>query len=115
MKKGCFVKTIVFLTLVTAVLLYLINYKFNSIIINPGKKIIINQMTDQMHFVKKSPEKDSLKNLIRIYVERLKTLDKVSKRQIGDFADTLEIALKDSVINRSEYEHLYHILNQKVN
>ena len=63
MKKGCFVKSIILLTVLTAVLLYLINYKFNDIIINPGKNFIINQVTQEMEFVKSSPEKDSLKEL----------------------------------------------------
>ncbi len=115
MKKGCFVKSIFILTVLTAVILYLINNKFESMIINPGKDFAINQMTKEMHFVKASPEKDSLKNLIRNYVARIKSFDKVSERRIGNFADSLKIALKDSVINQSEYNNLYHILNQKEN
>ena len=115
MKKGCFVKTIIFLTVITAVLLYLINHKFSALITNPGKDFLISQMNKEMRFVRSSPEKDSLKNLITVYVKKMKSLDKVSEHQIGDFADSLKIALKDSVINESEYKNLYHILNRKEN
>ncbi len=115
MKKGCFVKSIILLTVLTAVLLYLINYKFNDILINPGKKFIINQVTEEMSFVKSSPEKDSLKALIRNYVNRVKTLNNISSRQIGNFADSLKMALKDSIITKSEYGNLYRMLNRKVN
>ena len=115
MKKGCFVKSIIFLTVLTAVLLYLINYKFNDMIINPGKNFVINRMTKEMEFVKASPEKDSLKELISNYVKSIKSIDKLSENKIDNFTDSLKIALRDSVINQSEYKHLYKILNQKVN
>ena len=115
MKKGCFVKTIIFLTIITAVLLYMINYKFDNIILNPSKQIIINRISQELSIVKESPEKDSLKLLIRNYIMRVKKVKSFSGREIGHFVDSLKIALADSVIDRHEYKNLYMILNRKVN
>lgn len=114
MKKGCFVKIIVLLTILTAVVLYLINNKFDNIVFNPGKKILINQINRDLEFVKDSPQKDSLKLLINNYIMEIKNINSVSGKQINLFADSLKVALKDSIIDEREYKKLSEMLNKKV-
>jgi hypothetical protein len=114
MKKGCFVKIIVLLTILTAVVLYLINNKFDNLVFNPGKKILINQINRDLEFVKDSPQKDSLKLLINNYIMEIKNINSVSGKQINLFADSLKVALKDSIIDEREYKKLSVMLNKKV-
>jgi|YelNatPaOPRAMG01_1025707.scaffolds.fasta_scaffold00174_34 hypothetical protein len=114
MKKGCFVKIIVLLTILTAVVLYLINNKFDNLVFNPGKKILINQINRDLEFVKDSPQKDSLKLLINNYIMEIKNINSVYGKQINLFADSLKVALKDSIIDEREYKKLSVMLNKKV-
>ena len=39
MRKGCFIKSVVFVTILIAVIIYLIEYKFDDWIVRPGKKL----------------------------------------------------------------------------
>ncbi|MGD1007655.1 MAG: hypothetical protein ABR980_10545 [Ignavibacteriaceae bacterium] len=114
MKKGCFLRTIIIITILTAVVLYLITHKFNEVILNPGKSLIISQINRDMEYVKDSPEKDSLQLLIKDYIRGIKKVDNLSDKSIGEFLDTLKIALSDSVIDKREYKSLYKILKPKV-
>jgi tRNA C32,U32 (ribose-2'-O)-methylase TrmJ len=114
MKKGCFLRIIIIITILTAVVLYLVTYKFNEVILNPGKSLIINQINRDLEYVKDSPEKDSLKQLIKDYIHSIKKVDKLSDKSIGEFIDTLRVALSDSVIDDREYKSLYNILHTKV-
>lgn len=113
MKKGCFVKTIVVLTIFTAVILYIVNRKFNEVILNPSKSLIINQINRDLNYVKDSPQKDSLQILIKDYITGIKKIDNVSDKSISEFIDTLKEALQDSTIDSTEYKKLYKILKPK--
>ena len=113
MKKSCFLRIIIFLTILTAVILYLVTNKFNEVILNPGKSLIINQINRNLNYVKDSPEKDSLQVLIKDYILGIKKVDSLSESSIGEFVDSLKVALKDSVIDNKEYKSLYKILKSK--
>ncbi len=113
MKKGCFVQTIIILTIVTAAVLYIVNNKFNEVIFNPSKSLIINQINKDLNYIKESPEKDSLKVLISNYIKNLKSFKNISDQPIGRFVDSLKVALSDSVIDKREYKNLSKILKSK--
>jgi tRNA C32,U32 (ribose-2'-O)-methylase TrmJ len=113
MKKGCFIQIIIVLTIVTAAVLYIVNNKFDEIIFNPGKSLIVNQITKDLNYVKETPEKDSLRSLITSYIKNLKSFKSISKKPIERFVDSLKIALKDSIINKREYKNLSKILRSK--
>ncbi len=113
MKKGCFVKTIIILTIFTAVILYIVNRRFNEVILNPSKSLIINQINRDLNYVKDSPEKDSLQILIKDYITGIKKINNISDKSIGEFIDSLKEALKDSTIDSAEYKKLYKILQPK--
>ena len=114
MKKSCFLRAIIILTILTAVILYLVTHKFNEVILNPSKSLIISQINRDLNYVKDSPEKDSLQLLIKGYILGIKKIDNLSDKSIGEFIDTLKEALKDSVIDKREYKSLYKILKTKV-
>ena len=113
MKKGCFIKLIAILTIATAVLLYIVNNKFNEVILNPSKRLIISQINRDLNYVKDSPEKDSLQYLIKDYITGIKRVNNLHDKSLKEFIDSLQEALRDSVIDNREYRMLYSILKQK--
>ncbi len=113
MKKSCFIRSIIILTILTAVILYLINHKFSELVVNPGKHLIINQINKDFEYVKDTPEKDSLKLLINNYIFKIKNLNNLSDKTVGDFADSLQNALQDSIIDRREFNSLSRLLKRK--
>jgi tRNA C32,U32 (ribose-2'-O)-methylase TrmJ len=114
MKKGCFIQIIVVLTIVTAAVLYIVNNKFDEIIFNPSKSLIVNQITKDLNYVKDTPEKDSLRSLITNYINNLKSIKSISKEPIEKFVDSLKVALQDSIIDKREYKNLSKILKSKI-
>jgi hypothetical protein len=113
-RKSCFLRAIIILTILTAVILYLVTQKFNEVVLNPGKSLIISQINRDLDYVKDSPQKDSLKLLIKGYILGIKKVNNISNESVGRFIDTLKTALKDSVIDEREYKTLYKILTTKV-
>lgn len=113
MKKSCFIKLIFLLTIFTAAMLYIVNHKFNEVIFNPSKRLIINQVNRDLNYVKDSPEKDSLQILIKNYITGVKKIDNLSDSSLGEFIASLKSALKDSTIDSHEYKILYNVLNPK--
>lgn len=115
MKKGCFVQSIIVLTIITAAILYIVNHKFNEYILNPGKGMIVKHISEELDYVKDSPEKDSLRVLIKDYVENLKSIKNLSNGPIDKFVDSLKIALQDSAIDKKEYKNLSKLLRSNTN
>ncbi|MHB1687503.1 MAG: hypothetical protein ACYCVH_09020 [Ignavibacteriaceae bacterium] len=115
MKKGCFVKSIIVLTILVAVAAYIIRYKFNDLILIPGKYFITKGLYENIDSIKESPQKDSLKILIKDYVSGLRNVDKISEKSINEFADSLKIILKDSVINEEELHNIKELLKRNTN
>ena len=113
MKKSCFIRVIIILTIVTAVILYLVTHKFNEVILNPGKRLVIHQINKDLDYVKNSPEKDSLQHLIKSYILGFKKVNNLSDESIGRFIDSMKVDLKDSIIDARELKSLTKILKQK--
>lgn len=113
MKKSCFIRVIIILTIITAVILYIINNKFNEVILNPSKQLLVSQINRDLNYVKGSPEKDSLQVLIKDYITGIKHVDDLSDNNLRTFIDSLKDALKDSTIDSIEFKSLYSILNSK--
>ena len=113
MKKSCFIRVIIILTILTAIVLYIINHKFNDIILNPSKRLLVSQINRDLNYVKDTPEKDSLQVLIKDYITGIKHIDNLSDESLRTFIDSLQEALKDSTIDSMEYKSLYSILKSK--
>ncbi len=114
MKKGCFIKSVVILTIITACILYIVNHKLNQVILNPGKGLIISEINRDLEHVRPSPEKDSLKIMIKNYINGLNSVDKLSEKSFSDFFDSIKIAVQDSLIDKNEFNSLSRILKRRI-
>ena len=120
MKKGCFLKIIIILTIFIAAILYIVENHFDDFIRKPGEKIIKNlvfkDFNTAMKHVKNSPEKDSLKILINSYISnKMHKEHKINTGEIEDIVDSVEEVLKDSTISPTELKNLKSIFLKEVN
>ena len=71
MKKGCFLKTVIIITIIIASILYIFQHKFDEIFVGTGKKFVLSvfedKWTTELKYIQENPEKDSLKSLIKIF------------------------------------------------
>ncbi len=114
MKKGCFVTTIVTLTIIVAVILYLAQNHFDSFILNPGKKIVAGFIKDDINsklkFVTDSKEKTELLHLVDQYAADKEMLEKVKEADINKIISAVETAVEDSLIEKAELENISQLL-----
>ena len=117
MKKGCFIKTIVILTIVVASITYILQNKFNDFIFTPGKKIIlplfVKEFKSKLTYVKDSPQKDSLYVMIKSYIENAKNIHDLSDENLKPLVGRFTNVIADSVITTSELKSIRDYLNSK--
>ena len=110
MKKGCFIKGIIFLTIIVASITYIVQNKFNDFIFNPGKKIIlpifVNDFKKNLYYVKDSPQKDSLDLLLKNYLEKAKNIKELSDSSLKPLVREIYNVTADSVISSSELKNI---------
>jgi hypothetical protein len=111
MRKGCFVKVIIILTILTAAVLYIIQYRFDDLIKEPAKKFISGLAADEIakefDFVKDSPEKDSLIAIAADFVaSKSDLIDSYSKKDAAYIKERLNFYLRDSIITKEELEQI---------
>jgi hypothetical protein len=118
MKKGCFITTIVALTIIVAAILYVFQNHFDSLILNPGKKFVAGFIKDdiksKIKFVADSPEKTELINLIEDYASDKKVLEKVKEADINKIISAIETAAEDSLIGKAELENISQLLKARL-
>ncbi len=136
MKKGCFLKSIIILTILLAVVLYLFEHHFDDLVIKPGKGILkdiaLSEITKKFDKVKKSPEKDSLEVLINDFVEskinkidfekdnkqngdkniKININDDELDNQIQRLMDSLNIYLNDNIVDKKDLQKVIEILKE---
>jgi hypothetical protein len=114
MKKGCFIKLIVVLTILTAAVLYFVQNYFDRLILLPGKKILkstlIENWDTNLKHVYDTPEKDSLKVLVNNFLMQIDLTDSLDETMIENFAVEFSRAIKDSLITNKEYNKLKNII-----
>ena len=120
MKKGCFIKVIIALTIIIAAVLYIVENHFDDLILKPGeviiKDIVFKEINKKMQFVKNTPEKDSLKALMSSYLSnKLHNERKLNSRDFEDLIDSINTALDDSIISPSEYQKLKSSFEKEIN
>jgi arsenate reductase-like glutaredoxin family protein len=110
MRKGCFVTLIVTLTIIVAAVLYIFQNHFDSLIMNPGKKIIAsfikNEFDSKLMIVVDSPEKQELKKLIEDYSNNIEKFKNVNEDDINKLIDSIDAAISDSLIYKAELEEI---------
>jgi len=117
MKKGCFIKSIFILTIITGVIVYLVQTKFDSLILNPGKKyltgFVSKGVNKSMQSIKESPEKDSLKVLLSDFFDhKLLGFHSFSDKMFDPLTDSLKKFSQDSIINKSELNKIKQVLKK---
>ncbi|MCH7965434.1 MAG: hypothetical protein IH852_16005 [Bacteroidetes bacterium] len=114
MKKGCFLKFIIIFTIVLAVILYLVQNKFDELFLEPGKEIILTAIEDswntELEYVKDSIEKDSLKSLLRFYVSGIQSSDYLPDKRTETVINYLEQTFQDSLIDIEELSHINKLI-----
>lgn len=119
MKKGCFLKVIIIITILIAALTYIIQNKFDDFVFAPGKKIIapmfLKNFDEELKDVKESPGKDSLRAMIKEYIENAKNLKDLSEDSLKTFFKTINYSIIDSVISNEELDKIRKLINKKEN
>lgn len=113
MRKGCFIKTIITLTIFVGVIAYIVQYKLDEWIMTPGKKILMPAIekgfNEQFSFVEESAEKDSLIQFISNYFEKADWLTKNNDSAKINFWNNINLIAADSIVTGNELMHLKKI------
>lgn len=116
MKKGCFIKLIIAFTIIVAAALYIIKNHFDDLVIKPGKKILkemaIENLDKKLAPIKNTPEKDSLKVLINMYVEN--KINNIDFSEDNDSTDDVNIGFDFSNTGKSEVEAEIHLISDSL-
>jgi hypothetical protein len=107
MRKGCFLKIIVFLTIIIAAAIYFIQNYSDDLIIKPGKKLlsgfIMDKFEGEFDGIKDSPEKDSLKILISDFIQfKIASEKNFDDRDFDFIIFELKKIISDSIITKDE-------------
>jgi hypothetical protein len=112
MKKGCYIKSVFVLTIVTGVTVYLVQTKWDSIktiLAGVPRKGIEKSMVK----FKESPEKDSLKTLLDdFFTKRLVNFHQFSNKMFDPLITSLDNFSSDSLIDKNELNQIKKILKK---
>ena len=112
MKKSCFIRTIFILTIVTGVIVYLIQTKWNTIkemIAGVPRKGIEKSLV----MFKESPEKDSLKAMLEdFFKEDFVNLHQFNNKMFDPLKTSLSQFSSDSIIDKQELIQIKQILEK---
>ncbi len=118
MKKGCFVKLIIIITIFTAIVVYIIQYKFDELVVKPGKKFIssfaVEQVREKFSELKPSPEKDTLSLLAKDIFSDSAVSKEIPVGELHEFVQSLDRAALDSILTPAELQNLKNILNERL-
>lgn len=120
MKKGCFIKTVIILTILIAAISYIIQYKIEDWLDKPGRELVYNEtikdFETELNMIADSTKTDSLKSLLAHFFYNAKSLEEnvnlekesfiiKFKKIIADSSITeQEISILTSILKRAEYE-----------
>ena len=114
MKKGCFLKFIIIFTIAIAAIIYLVQNKFDELFLDQGKEFLLSVMEEnwdiELDYVIDSPEKESLKNLMRDYISDIESAEDLSDEGTEAVIDYLEQTLKDSLVDIEELSHINKLI-----
>ncbi len=118
MKKGCFVKIIIVLTILIAVALYIIQNHLDDWVINPAKgffsELFVSGADEELNFIAESPEKDSLRNILKDYLQDKFTATKeLSNKDIDWLIDSVKSIVKDSIISNKDLNMINELIKRK--
>ncbi|NWG27741.1 MAG: hypothetical protein HXY48_04315 [Ignavibacteriaceae bacterium] len=119
MKKGCFIKGVVIVTILIAAVVYIIQYKLDDWFFKPAKKIIISEVAEnwenEFRYINDSAQKDSLKMLLIYYLENVKSMKDVVNLDEEFFIKEFDKIVEDSIITDNEISLLTMQLKKENN
>lgn len=114
MKTGCFIKSVIILTILIAAILYIIQHR-SELFINPAKKIVSGVLMDnwdeEYKFVKDTPEKYELKNTVKSFIENLKLKNMPEENKLDNIVQMVDSAAVDSIITSDELKKISEKIN----
>ena len=116
-KKGCFLKIIIALTIVVAVILYIVQNHLDDVI-TPAKRVIstfvTNEAFKQLTYIKDAPEKDSLKVLLNDYLkEKITKTKSLNTEDLDWLIDSVKVFVTDSLITKNDLNKIKELINLK--
>lgn len=117
-KRGCFLKIIIALTIVVAVILYIVQNHLDDVVINPAKRVISSFITNEAfkHFtyIKNTPEKDSLKVLLNDYLkDKITKTKSLNTEDLDWLIDSIKVVVTDSLITKNDLTKIKELINIK--
>lgn len=109
MKPGCFLKSIIILTIIVAAITYIIQHR-SELFLEPGRKMITSVFNDdwneKFNYVKDTPEKVELKNVLKKYLDSLKLKNIPDDKEINKITVMVQKAAADSLISKTELNEI---------
>lgn len=119
MKKGCFIQSVIIITIFIGAADYIVQYKFDDWFIKPGKKSILKEVAkkwaNEDKYIEESAEKDSLRSLMKYYLNNIKTMEEVVNLDEEVLLNELDLATKDSFLTEKEISKLSSLLKKEQN
>jgi len=98
--------------------LYIVQNKFEELIFNPGKALILKTFEDgweeNLNFVKESATKDELKSLLEQYITKMKSTKNLSSDKTKEIIQNLESTIKDSLITPTELSNIRELIEKEM-
>jgi len=112
MKKSCFLRSVFILTILTGVIVYLVQTKWDTIknmLVNVPRKGVEKTLVK----FKESPEKDSLKALLDdFFTKRLVNFNQLNNNMFDPLVKSLKESGPDSLIDREKLNQIKQILKK---
>jgi len=119
MKKGCFIKSVIAITIFIGVVVYIVQYKLEEWLTEPAKYLQITQLAEnwdtKANFIRDSIQKDSLGVLLSSYFSSVESMEDVVNWDEELFLIGLQDAIDDSLITTDEISKLTLLLKKEKN
>ncbi|MCW8802790.1 MAG: hypothetical protein OQK57_00180 [Ignavibacteriaceae bacterium] len=119
MKKSCFIQVVVIVTILVAVIIYIIQYKLDDWFIKPVKNVLVSEVAKnwekEVNHIKDSAQKDSLKALLIYYIENVKSMEEVVNLDTDIFLKEFNQVSEDSTISDEDISKLTSLLKKEQN
>lgn len=118
MKTGCLIKALIGSTIFFAVVFYIATNKLDDYVVNPIKnfsvKYVTKDLKEKFHYVKETPEKDSLFSQINYFTNNIKKFNTIHLNAIEDVIDSIDFFLGDSVVTTKDLENINAMIEAKL-
>ena len=119
MKKSCFIKAVIIITIFVAATIYIIQYKLDDWFIKPTKNILITEAgknwESETRHINDSVQKDSLRSLLIYYFENIKSMKDVVNLDQEKIFEEFELVIEDSLITDEEISKLTLLMQKEQN